>query len=206
MDPITITFPGFKRLLGCQSFEDPPSSSDSVIVFPWNSSHQKFDRKFYSSDLTQGRASSDDINQVLTLFELIFPRIPSSSIFLTSWTLRFLFPMIVMILFELNRVFRNSDFAWSLLSIYWVVGLIHLFSERYEKREQAKAELEEVLKMVQPAYIKRGLRWRVPEELGGWIELMKDENGSEQLSILIVKPDECVEGDSQYVALQDIKE
>jgi len=209
MDPITITFPGFKRLLGYQSIEDAPSSSSSIIVFPFDSLDKKFDRKGYSSDMIQGKANRDDIDQILTLLELIFPRIPTAFGLLTSWALRFLLPLILMLFLDQGRAFRDSYFIWTLLWIYWIIGIVYLLHDRDKRKRQAKTEIETVLKMVQPAYLRRGLRWRVPEKLGGWIELVKEYDGNEQLNVLIVKPDECeekAERDSQYIPLQDIKE
>jgi len=38
----------------------------------------------------------------------------------------------------------------------------------------AKADIEEVIKIVQPGYLKKGLRWHIPEESRGWIELIKE--------------------------------
>jgi len=159
--------------------------------------------------MIQGKASRDDIDQILTLLELIFPRIPTAFGLLTSWALRLLLPLILTIFLDQGEAFRDPYFIWTLLWIYSIIGIAYLLHDNNKRTRQAKTEIETVLKMVQPAYLRRGLRWRIPENLGGWIELVKEYNGNEQLSVLIVKPEEGEEKpekDSQYIPLQDIKE
>jgi len=162
--------------------------------------------------MTQGRASSDDINQVLSLLEFIFPRFSTVTGFMISFGLRFILPLVLLICFEKNGVFRDSMNVWISLWLYWGVGLLFLIYEKDQKIKQVKADVEGIIKMVQPGYLKRGLRWRLPKESEGWIELVKEYNENEQLNALIVKveqPDEGqegTEGDSQYQTFQDVKE
>ena len=53
----------------------------------------------------------------------------------------------------------------------------------YEKNQQikrVKTDLESVIQNVQPGYLKRGLRWRIPEDSYNWIELIKEYHKNEQ--------------------------
>ena len=40
--------------------------------------------------------------------------------------------------------------------------------------KKVKADLENLMGMIQPSYANRGLRWRIPDESYGWIELIKE--------------------------------
>ena len=182
MEPITITFPGFKKLLN----PDVPPSTDSVIVFPFNRTNKRFNKEFYSSEMTNGRASSDDINQVLTILELISPRFPTKLDLLISCLVRFVPPLVIVILFEQTDVFQSSACVWAVLLIYWIVGIFFLLSQRDLKADDARVDLERIIEMVQPEYLKKGLRWQIPEQNYHWIELVNEPGETELLDKLTV--------------------
>jgi len=54
-----------------------PSSSDYTIVIPFNEEDNKFSRISYSASLTGGRASSEEVNEVLTLLDTIANNVPT---------------------------------------------------------------------------------------------------------------------------------
>jgi len=183
MDPVTITFPGFRNLCAGK-FSKTPLTTDSVIVFPLNRKN-KFSRTLYSSTMTQGRASLDDINQVFTLLEFVLIRLPSKLSLFLSLILRFFLPFVVLRCYHETYDWRSSSYydsrwvrfderIWAWFAFYCVVGIGYMLFDRRRQRKQVKADIEEVIKMVQPGYVERGLRWRVPDESYGWIELIKE--------------------------------
>ena len=94
MKPITVYFPGLEQTFG--PF-DPPSSTEDSIIFPFNLSSKGFSRGTYSAKLTLGRASVDDINQVLTLVELVLLRLESTREVIINFLLRIFIPLLLII-------------------------------------------------------------------------------------------------------------
>jgi len=189
MDPVTITFPGFKNL--CLAFRKicqgkfsggVTLSNDYVIVFPMNSSDKRFSRTIYSPEMTNGRASSEDINQALSLFELALSRDISTSEMIKSFCWRFLLPLILLMMFTANYMLRRPEVIWSCFAAYCVVGIIYLFTSKNAQTKKAKAESQGILDFVQPGYLKGGLRWRIPEESYDRIELIKEYRENETIS------------------------
>jgi len=202
MDPITITFPGLKNIINSKIFEDEPSSSDSMIIFPFSPIEIKFNREFYSPGMTEGRASSYDINQVLTLLELVFPRFPTTFSYLVSCVWRFLLPAVILIIFDIGEILKDSTSFWIFFFVYWGFGNSFLLFQREHAAKKAREDLQGLLAMVQLGYMQRGLRWRIPEQHSRWIELVKEYN-EEQNASLIQKAEENGVGDSRYVPLQE---
>jgi len=207
MDPVTITFPGFRNLCA-GNFGKTPLSTDCVIVFPLNRKN-KFSRTLYSSAMTQGRASLDDVNQVFTLLEFILVRLQSKLSLFMSLILRFFLPFLVLLCYYEKRWYDynyNNDYSyssryssggyryttfderiWLWFAFYCVVGVGYMLFDRRRQMKQVKADVEEVIKMVQPGYVQRGLRWRVPDESYGWIELIKEYRQAEEPKAHIVQ-------------------
>jgi len=209
MDPVTITFPGFRNLCAGK-FSKTPLSTDCVIVFPLNR-RNKFSRTLYSAAMTQGRASLDDVNQVFTLLEFILVRLQSKLSLLMSLILRFFLPFMVLLCYHEKRWYDsnyNNDYdsyysssryrsggfrytsfderIWAWFAFYCVAGIGYMLFDRRRQMKQVKADIEEVIKMVQPGYVERGLRWRVPDESYGWIELIKEYHQEAEPSAPVV--------------------
>jgi len=49
-----------------------PMTIDSPIIFPYHIESRTFERDFYSPDLTEGRASIEDVNNILSKFEQVY--------------------------------------------------------------------------------------------------------------------------------------
>jgi len=187
MEPITFTFPGFRKIFskGCNLFEKAaPLSIDCVIAFPYTSD-KKFSRTIYSSEMTQGKATSEDINQALTLFEVCYSRLPSIFSLFTSIALRYFLPAFILLYTYCDLIFYSYyNNYWIFFAIYCVGGIYYQVYDRKKQLKNAKAELEDIMKVIQPGYLKRGLRWRVPDNSYGWIELIKqyriDVNGAQE--------------------------
>ena len=183
MDPVTFTFPGFKNICSGKCFDKPaPLSTDYVIVFPLNSD-KRFSRTIYSSAMTQGRASTDDVNRALNLFEIIFSRLNVAAGDLwKSLFFRFIMPFIALMFCEMGYMIRYSGPIWFFFFVYCFFGICYLLYNRNKQTVRAKEDIENIIKTVQPGYSQRGLRWRIPEDSCNWIELIKEYREAEQPS------------------------
>ncbi len=185
MDPITFTFPGFRSL--CQGKENVPLSNDYVIVFPMNPSEKRFSRTTYSAEMTNGRASTEEVNQALSLFELAMSRAVTKSEFSTSLRRRFLYPFLIIWVLFMFILYRASSTLLFWFAIYCAVGIYYLVKNKNAQNQRVKEDSKNVLDIVQPGYLQKGLRWRIPEESYEWIELIKEYRESEKPSAIAVQ-------------------
>ena len=207
MDPITFTFPGFRKLFeSLPSFSRVPLSTDTVIAFPLTS-NKKFSRSIYTPEMTQGRASSDDINQTLTLLEVIFTRTPSKLSLIMSLVFQLVLPfwLLIFIIEEYTYYrFQGPKMILLLFLIYCIIGISYLIYKHRRQMNTAKADIEEVIKIVQPGYLKKGLRWRIPEESRDWIELIKEYHTDVKFSSDLNEAQKSEKAESGYKPPQKI--
>jgi len=174
MDPATITFPGFRNLCNAKS---APSSTEYVIVFPMNPSDKRFSRTIYSPEMTSGRVSTKEVHQALSLFELAMSRAVTPSDFKKSFCQRFLLPFLMLWALWTFFMPRRFEPFWLCFAFYCVVGIYYLSKKKNAQTKRVKEDSQSVLDFVQPGYLKKGLRWRIPEESFEWIELIKEYRG-----------------------------
>ena len=174
MDPITIsfTFPGFNNLWNYKFSGVPPQSTDNMIVFRLDSFSKKFSRETYAPEMTDGKVSSQEVNQALAVFEIAMSRAVSSFDLIKNLFFRFLLPYLL-----LEFIGVRVLIIWLFFIAYCVAGISYLLKEGNEKIERSRAEMKSVIELIQPGYLAKGLRWRIPESSFGWVELIK-ENGS----------------------------
>lgn len=185
MQPITVYFPGLESTFG--PFNSPLSTEKS-IVFPFNLSSKEFSRGAYSAKLTQGRASVDDINQFLTLVELVLSRLETT----TELIIRFLLRMVIPFLFYIFL----WDSYWLRRGALEIVGVIYFFYlvstiaamivDRSIQKENAENDIQKIIEMMRPAFAKRGLSWHLFDEyFCCWLELRKDEDQTDDQESLV---------------------
>lgn len=180
MDPVTIsfTFPGFKNLWNYKFTEAPPETTGNMIVFRLNSFSKKFSRETYSPEMTDGKVSSQEVNQALAVFEIAMSRAVSSFDLIKNLFIRFLLPYLLIEFFDMCYFIRGRLMwiIWLFFVAYCAAGISYLLMEGNEKIERSRAEMKCVIELIQPGYLAKGLRWRIPEGSFGWVELIK-ENG-----------------------------
>jgi len=156
--------------------------------------------------MTQERASLDDIDQVFTLLEFILVRLQSRFRLFLSFIWRFFLPFVVLLSYQesysgsgyyyddrgssyygRSKYVTFDERIWAWFAFYCVVGVGYMLFDRRRQMKQVKADVEEVIKMVQPGYVQRGLRWRVPDESYGWIELIKEYRQAEEPKAHVVQ-------------------
>ena len=181
MDPIIITLPGWNQI---SSYFFPPDSTDDVIIFPFKASSQKFCRTVDSTRITQDKATLDDINNVLTIFELVLSRFDSTRKFLMG----LIFPLLIPYLLVLNAYgfyWRSVDKVRFFYMIFAFIVVTYSLYKRMRQTGRTKADIQRMLEMIQPAYAKRGLTWHFSERFfSSWLELKKEHQAGEQESSL----------------------
>jgi len=102
---------------------------------------------------------------------------------------------------------RRSEGIWFFFFVYCFVGICHLLYTRNQEMKKAKTDIENIVQTVQPGYLKRGLRWRIPEDCCGWIELIKEYREGEKSGDVAVQvhPTESNQVKSQYEPPQDVE-
>lgn len=198
MDPMTITFPGFRKICQDKLSGGASLSNDYVIVLPLAPFDKKFNRSMYSAEMTDGRASSEDIDQALKLFEIALSRYVSTWEMVQSIFWRFFLPLIVLIIFDCSYMLRRTETIYFCFTIYCIVGVLYLFVNEHFQNKRVRGDCQGALDFVQPDYMKRGLRWRIPEEFNGRIELIKEYRENEIVSPPVAK------ANSQYEPPQNI--
>ena len=177
MEPITITLPGWNQI---SSYFFPPESTDDVIIFPYSSGSRKFHRTVDPTKLTQGKASWEDIHDVLTIFELVFGRVSSTPRFLAGIFFPFLIPFLIFTQFfwahwKVVRLINTGFLAFA-----FIFGTYCLYKRMCETGRR-KVDMQRMMEMIRPVYAKRGLAWHFSENFFcSWLELKKESSTDEQ--------------------------
>jgi len=151
-----------------------PSSSDSKIIIPFDKDDNKFSRTTYSPAMTGGRASTEEVNQILNLLDKA-SKIPFT-LQQVLWRafVRLAIP-IVFIIYAVEdwRCYRIESFTFYAI-IYMIVSLLLLRRDFHLKTKVAKTEAYKILQMYESSFEKRGLRWSIPKEFPMYMELNRD--------------------------------
>jgi len=146
-----------------------------IISFPLNSD-KKFCRAGNFSAITRGRASSEDINRALNLFEIPLSRSNSFSgiDFLKRLLCKFILPFLV--IGFVSGIFRHwkSEVIFKVFQAYCFISIGYLSYDITQQIQRVRNDWELIIKTIQPGYLKRGLRWRIPEETVDRVELIKE--------------------------------
>ncbi len=171
MEPITITLPGWNQI---STYFAPPDSTDDVIIFPFNSESQKFSRTVDSTKITQGKTSLDDINDALTIFELVFGRVTSTKKFLVGFVFPFLIPYILFMYYYWFYGGFAETVRYGALVFALIIGTKCLY-KRMRETGRSKVDIQRMIEMIRPVYAKRGLAWHFSENFFcSWLELKKE--------------------------------
>jgi len=150
-----------------------PSATDLCIRIPLSKSTKKFDRSAYSSVISSNKASSEEIDQILSHLETITNRFPTPSQALKTYFRIFIFPWIII---NLPKVFSGLD-GPHIVKIYIIYALIMIYfliNKNQHKRNHSKLEAMNIIKLYQSAFLAKGLRWLIPKDFPDLIELHKE--------------------------------
>jgi len=145
-----------------------------IISFPLNSD-KKFCRAGNFSAITRGRASSEDINRALNLFEIPLSRSNNfSGDFFKRFLCRFILSLPVFVF--VSVIFRHwdSEVIFRIFCVYCFILICYVLYDQSQQIERVRNDWELIIKTIQPGYLKRGLRWRIPEDTVDRVELIKE--------------------------------
>ena len=157
-----------------------PPSSDFTIVFLYKLTDRKYNKEVYSPIMTGGRASHEEINQVLSELEALLNKIPSDLTIL-SLLLFFLFvpAILVIIYFSFSDYVNITTYGFYFL-FGWLLymSLISIILSKWKKSkiEYVKKQTNICIKTHQEHFMTKGLRWNIPHSFPAWVDLNKDYN------------------------------
>lgn len=159
-----------------KSFMVPPTT-DFTVIFPFDKHTGKFDRLFYYSALTDGRASQDQIDLFLREIEQILQR-KSKPINIIIWLFVFLaFSVLLGLTYHhMDRYDTEREMVIKTMIAYLFVvvlcsGTIQLY--RRHTKKKAKKAIEAAIRRSYLEFEAQGLRWNIPAGFPKWIELWK---------------------------------
>jgi len=178
-----------------------PPTTDSALVFPYDKSNKRFDRNFYSSALTDGRTSSEQMDSFLKEVEKKFHKKISkvnklNKFFACTAILGFailvLYGMCIIndsdMYMDDGDDFESYDdgdtFFTAMMGYFFAVIFYSVILQVYSNRKHKKARksVQGVIDKYSPAFAAQGLRWNIPLPFPEWIELWKDYKGQSSYS------------------------
>lgn len=156
----------------------PPVCTDYTIVIPYEFFQGKFSKTVYDSQMTENRASNEEINQVLGNVEEILSRKPSYA--KTFGILLTIYLIAGLIAFLLQNTFNYTFQYWFEGSFWLFLGIVcftfwMMYVNQWRKR---KVEAGDYIDSIQHGFKQRGLRWHIPQQFPQWIEIFKDYRGA----------------------------
>lgn len=155
-----------------------PPTTKQTIIFPSIDLESKFRYRFYNPKLTNGKASKQEITEVLTDIEKITKpysgkiRRASYYYFLAYVILSF----IALLYFLITADDKSGVFNDALLAFFAGLGasilLLFLYLRIIEKKMIRKCH--ETIKKHNEKFVSKGLTWHLPADFPRWIELWKD--------------------------------
>jgi len=162
-----------------------PPTTDMGLVFPFDRRSSKFDRSFYSPALTDGRASSEQIETFLKGVEkLIKKKSRGIKLFMGLFIFFVItgFLGLFCVISDIDYLDESTDiddlftyFMGYLLAVIFYALLLQLYIRR--KQRKAKKSVKSYMKKNGQAFNEQGLRWNAPMFFPQWIELWKDYKG-----------------------------
>jgi len=151
-----------------------PYSSTSTIIFPFDNFEKQFSKTEYSSSLTGGRATLDEVNEVLANLDTVASNYPS--IFQLSLRLSFRLLIFAFIIYSFmdTTVCYDARAPWIAWTTYMVLNLIYLLKTFVSERKEAKKQIENVLKWYQPSFEEKELRWIIPQDFPKFVGIYRD--------------------------------
>jgi len=162
-----------------------PPTTDMTIVFPYNSLSKTFERGFYSPPLTEGRASNEDIGNMLRQFEQVIAEGRRGNGVMMCFFLLFFFGGFALTVYLCNTVFASdssSSFMFIIpltyMFLFAVMGILMAKRGRASMRK-TRATCQQIIDR-NGQFSSAGLRWCLPMSFPTWVELWKDYRGMPQ--------------------------
>mgnify|MGYP003578384969 CR=1 FL=1 len=144
--------------------------------------------KFYSPNLTDGRATFMEINQVLTAVNAI--RQADTKRIRRRIGIILAYELICILLYCLHRS-KNSEFLLQYVFIYVIFGLSGVAAFAFFQIKNERVLKQTVANLFQTEchfFASKGLRWNIPDSFPRWLELHKNYRFqlNDQYSLLLL--------------------
>jgi len=154
-------------------------------------SSNKFKRTAYDPSMTEGKITSEEVNQVLTGLELVTYKLPTLCGNFIAIIHLFVIPLIAMIVFadkiycgSVPRYYINDDYvsdyivdktdkSYAVFFVYWLLAFIYLNLKRKYQLIEIRAEVETIIQVYQSQFNKKGYRLFIPFNFPECIEIQR---------------------------------
>ena len=167
-----------KSLSLISSFTSLPCTNEQTIIFPYNKKTRIFDDSFYSTSLTDGRATIGEVNNFLNQVEIIIKQRKGS---ITSAACLVVSLVLIMVsgLALYNGNFFNVEYDIAYIALAGYLCFILLNAEVLRiynnyRRRKVRRYVHDLIARNSDIFESRGLRWNLPMSFPAWIELCKD--------------------------------
>ena len=152
----------------------PNISQDGYnVIIPLEKSTNKFNRKAYVPTMTEGKISSEEVNQLLEDLELAISQLSTPLGELMTVLHRFVLPLFVMI-FLTNVWYCYRDRTWVPFFIYCIIMFIYQKVSQKYKMMKAREKADSIIQIHQSEFNKKGYRLFIPFNFPEWIEIQRD--------------------------------
>jgi len=160
------------------------------VIIPLDKPTNKFNRKAYVPTMTEGKISSEEVNQLLEDLELITSRFSTPLGKLMTILHRFVLPFFVM-LFLTNEwycgsndyeydydygYYRHRNRTWIPFFIYCIMVFIYQKVSQKYKMMKAREKADSIIQIHQSEFNKKGYRLFIPFNFPEWIEIQRDSD------------------------------
>jgi len=165
-------------------FDNPvpaPKSSSTCLVFPFSSLTNQYDSSFYDPTMTDGRATYEEVSQILIELQDSYNEIIAD---MRSATMKLMIlgllivPLVCLIFVKTLRFLYQSYIDEGTFAI--AIALIcTYFAGRCFSSAQARNQTEretaphKIFAQANQSFVPKGLRWVVPLDYPWWVELHK---------------------------------
>jgi len=165
-----------------------PQDSYNVII-PLEKSTNKFNRKVYIPTMTEGKITSEEVNELLEDLELITSQFSTPLGKLMTLLHRFVLPFFVMLFLTNNWYCGSDDYeynyhydyyrhirnrTWVPFFIYCIIMSIYQKLNHKYKMMKARGKADSIIQIHQSKFNKKGYRLFVPFNFLEWIEIQRD--------------------------------
>lgn len=145
-----------------------PTISDFQIFFPYTLNKSCFDREIYTPELTENRATTEEVNTVLDELEsAVEPTVKAAKTYLGIYMGFFLTTNLILpFLYERSERFQKMLSARALIiGNTTIIGLatVKFFYTMKGKESEARELSLKVFDKYNTAFMEKGLRWNIPK-------------------------------------------
>ena len=160
--------------MSSQSIKFPPKNYN--IMIPFDKTARKFLRGVCSSTKTEGKISSEEVDDLLELLETTCE---SSDIFDLAFH-HLLVPIIATIFIFINAGefrFRLADLKPAgflvLILFYFVMPILYIIFKLKSSGTRIKRQAQTVIDLYQANFLQNGFKWVIPDNFPEWIQITR---------------------------------